>query len=87
MDAVYSSETSRIIYQFTHCVTQNTTLWTEDSNRSDVCESMDALCVSRHVNRCATRKPTPSCSLQPATQIPLLWKSLSVFVLNMQPVF
>ena len=50
---------------------------------------MDSFYVSRHVNRCATRNPTP-CSvsfLQPATQIPLLWNSLSVFVLNMQPVF
>lgn len=50
---------------------------------------MDGLYFPRRVNRCATRNPTP-CSVsfqQPATQIPLLWNSLSVFVLNMQPVF
>jgi len=77
------------LYHFTHCTTQNTTIWTEDTNRTYICESMGGLYFSRHMNRCATRNPTP-CSvsfLQPATQIPLLWNSLNVFVLNMQPVF
>lgn len=93
MDIVYSSEALRITCQFTYHLTQDITLmdcqFPEDSYRTYACESMDGLCVSIHVKPCATRNTTP-CSvsfLQPATQIPLLWNSLSVFVLNMQPVF